>query len=156
MDALITDIFRRLQERDWMIVTAESCTGGMISARLTEVPGSSAYVDRGFVTYSNQAKTEMLGVPASLIDIHGAVSPEVAEFMASGALKASNASIAISVTGIAGPGGATEHKPVGLVYIGIATWENVQSFEHHFTGDRASVRQQATDAALTHILKALS
>lgn len=156
MDALITDIFSQLQKRNWMITTAESCTGGLVAARMTEIAGSSAYVERGFITYSNQAKTEMLGVPAALIDTYGAVSPEVAESMASGAIQASNANIAVSITGIAGPGGGSDEKPVGLVYIGVATWDGAQSFEHRFTGNRASVRKQSVDAALTHILKALT
>jgi nicotinamide-nucleotide amidase len=102
------------------LVTAESCTGGLIAAILTEVPGSSDVVERGFVTYSNAAKTEMLGVPAALIEKHGAVSEEVARAMAEGALGASQADIAVSVTGVAGPGGGTEAKPVGLVHFGAA------------------------------------
>jgi PncC family amidohydrolase len=156
MDSVVLKIFEKLQSQDWMIATAESCTGGLVAARLTAVAGSSVYVDRGFVTYSNQAKMEMLGVPSALIDDYGAVSDQVAEAMAQGALKESNAGIAVSVTGIAGPGGGTEAKPIGLVYIGVATWEKAQSFSHRFSGDRASVRTQATDAALNYVLQALS
>ncbi|MEM6904801.1 MAG: CinA family protein [Pseudomonadota bacterium] len=103
-----------------MVVTAESCTGGMVAASLTEIPGSSAVVERGFVTYSNQAKIEVLGVPADLIESHGAVSEPVARAMAEGALAASRADLAVSITGIAGPGGATETKPEGLVHFACA------------------------------------
>ncbi len=99
------------------IATAESCTGGLVAAILTEVPGSSDVFERGFVTYSNDAKTETLGVPADLIEAHGAVSKEVAEAMAAGALAKSLADIAVSITGVAGPGGSTENKPVGLVHL---------------------------------------
>jgi nicotinamide-nucleotide amidase len=102
------------------LATAESCTGGLIAATLTEVPGSSDVFERGFVTYSNEAKTEMLGVPAALIAEHGAVSEAVARAMAEGALAHSRADIAVSVTGVAGPGGGTEAKPVGLVHFGAA------------------------------------
>lgn len=101
-----------------MIATAESCTGGLIAGVLTEVPGSSAVVDRGFVTYSNEAKSEMIGVPAELIAAHGAVSAEVALAMVTGALAASRADLGVSVTGIAGPGGGSAEKPVGLVHFG--------------------------------------
>lgn len=102
------------------IATAESCTGGLISGFLTDVPGSSAVLERGFVTYSNEAKTEMIGVPAALIAAHGAVSEPVARAMAEGALARSRASVAVSVTGIAGPGGGSVEKPVGLVHFGLA------------------------------------
>jgi nicotinamide-nucleotide amidase len=100
-----------LRARGWMVVTAESCTGGMIAAALTSIAGSSDVVDRGFVTYSNAAKTDMLGVPAAVIEMHGAVSAEVAAVMAQGALERSRAGIAVSVTGIAGPGGGSAEKP---------------------------------------------
>ena len=102
------------------LATAESCTGGLIAAILTEVPGSSDVFERGFVTYSNEAKTELLGVPAELIEKHGAVSEEVARAMASGALGHSRADIAVAVTGVAGPGGGTTAKPVGLVHLAAA------------------------------------
>jgi len=138
-----------------MIATAESCTGGMIASKLTAVPGSSLYLDRGFVTYSNQAKMDMLSVPSALIDEYGAVSAQVAEAMAQGALKASSAKITVSVTGIAGPGGGSDKKPVGLVYIGISTWDSSLTFKHVFEGDRDAVRAQATQAALNHVLEAL-
>ncbi|WP_137392077.1 CinA family protein [Rhodoligotrophos defluvii] len=106
--------------RKMKITTAESCTGGLISACLTEIPGSSAFVDRGFVTYSNEAKSELLGVPADMIETHGAVSEQVARAMAEGALERSKADIAVSVTGIAGPDGGSEAKSVGLVHLACA------------------------------------
>ena len=108
------------RERGLMIATAESCTGGLIAALLTEIPGSSDVVERGFVTYSNDAKEEMLGVPEELLRAHGAVSEPVCRAMALGALKNSRAEISVAVTGIAGPGGGTPQKPVGLVYIAVA------------------------------------
>jgi nicotinamide-nucleotide amidase len=108
-----------LRARKLMIATAESCTGGLIAGALTEIAGSSDVVERGFVTYSNEAKTEMIGVPAELIEAHGAVSREVALAMVAGALQHSRADIAASVTGVAGPGGGTATKPVGLVHIAV-------------------------------------
>ena len=106
--------------RSWMIATAESCTGGMVAAALTDIAGSSAVVERGFVTYSNEAKSQMLGVPAELIAEHGAVSEPVARAMAEGALAHSLADVAVAITGVAGPGGGTATKPVGLVHFGLA------------------------------------
>lgn len=108
------------QRREWLATTAESCTGGLIIATLTDIPGSSSMVDRGFVTYSNEAKMDMLGVRGQTLDAHGAVSAETAAEMAAGALANSRASIALSVTGIAGPDGGSPEKPVGLVWFGIA------------------------------------
>jgi nicotinamide-nucleotide amidase len=124
-----------------MLATAESCTGGLIAAALTAIAGSSDVVDRGFVTYSNDAKTEMLGVEAELIARHGAVSAEVAAAMAEGALSRSRAQIAVAVTGIAGPGGGSPGKPVGLVWFGLArTGAPVGREFHVFPGDRAAIR----------------
>jgi len=141
-----------------MIATAESCTAGLISASLTEVAGSSAVFDRGFVTYSNEAKSEMLGVPAELIERHGAVSPEVAMAMAEGALARSNADRAISVTGIAGPGGGTPGKPVGTVHFGVAaTGQPVQ--HHHIAfadNGRRAVRLQTAARAIEFLSIALT
>jgi nicotinamide-nucleotide amidase len=132
-----------------MLATAESCTGGMVAAALTDIAGSSDVVERGFVTYSNAAKTELLGIPAPLIATHGAVSAEVAEAMAQGALAHAPVGLAVSITGIAGPGGATPGKPVGLVYFGIARRGGTCRTERHvFTGNRASVRREATSRAL--------
>ena len=108
------------QKRGLLIATAESCTGGLIAATLAKIPGVSSMLERGFVTYSNEAKTEMLGVPAELISAKGAVSPEVARAMAEGAIARSRADVAVAVTGIAGPDGGSTAKPVGLVYFGVA------------------------------------
>jgi nicotinamide-nucleotide amidase len=125
------------------LTTAESCTGGLIAAALTEVPGSSDVFERGFITYSNTAKTELLGVPSELIEQQGAVSEEVACAMATGALKHSQADIAVAVTGIAGPGGGTPAKPVGLVYIGTARRHEAARVRELRLGDvgRAAIRR---------------
>ena len=141
-----------------MVATAESCTGGMITAALTDVPGASAVVDRGFVTYSNTAKSEMLGIPISLIDKHGAVSGEVAGAMAQGAINHSRASLAVSVTGIAGPTGGTPDKPVGLVWFGLADKNRLIRTERHVFagGSRAFVRANATETALRVVLADLA
>jgi nicotinamide-nucleotide amidase len=148
-DTLEEVVGRMLRERGLTVAVAESCTGGLIGYRLTQVPGSSAYVDRGALCYSNQAKTDMLGVPAHLIEQHGAVSREVAAAMAQGMRERSGASVALSITGIAGPGGATETKPVGLVYIGLDGGpDNSMTKEFRFHGDRSLIRQRAAQAAL--------
>jgi nicotinamide-nucleotide amidase len=118
--ARATALIARYREAGLMIATAESCTGGLIAALLTEIPGSSAVVERGFVVYSNAAKQELLGVPALTLKRHGAVSEEMARAMAEGALKASRADVAVSVTGVAGPDGGTAAKPVGLVHLACA------------------------------------
>ena len=137
------------------LATAESCTGGMIAAALTDIAGSSSVVERGFVTYSNEAKTELLGVPADLIRRLGAVSAEVAASMAEGALGHAPVDVAVSVTGIAGPGGATPGKPVGLVYFGVVRrGGQVQTERHVFPGDRAEIRGAATRRALELLLEA--
>ena len=139
-----------LRARGWMVATAESCTGGLIAGALTEIAGSSDVVDRGFVTYSNAAKTEMLGVPAEMIAAHGAVSEAVARAMAEGALARSRAQIAIAVTGIAGPGGGSPDKPVGLVWFGCARAGGaVKTVSHVFPGDRHAVREATVCAALS-------
>jgi nicotinamide-nucleotide amidase len=124
-----------------LLATAESCTGGLIAATLTAIAGSSDVVDRGFVTYSNEAKNELIGVPMALIRSHGAVSEEVARAMAEGALARSRATIAISVTGVAGPGGGSMEKPVGLVCFGLAKKDQpVVSERHILPGDRTGIR----------------
>lgn len=131
------------------LATAESCTGGMVAAALTDIAGSSDIVERGFITYSNTAKMELLGVPAQMILAHGAVSPEVAEAMVLGALAHAPVDLAVSITGIAGPGGATPTKPVGLVFFGIARRHGVCRTERHvFIGDRGAIRRAATMRAL--------
>jgi nicotinamide-nucleotide amidase len=139
------------------LATAESCTGGMIAAALTEIAGSSNVVERGFVTYSNEAKVELLGVPAAIIAANGAVSEAVARAMAEGAVARSHADIAVSVTGIAGPGGATETKPVGLVHLACARRGRATLHdERRFRGDRASVRAQSVVVALDMVLRQIS
>jgi len=146
-----------LEGRRMTLATAESCTGGLIAAALTAIPGSSAVVTRGYVTYSNDAKHEMLGVPNALFAEVGAVSEEVARAMAEGALRASGAAMALSCTGIAGPGGATPNKPVGLVYIGCATRAGPAAVSRHvFPGDRAAVRAATVAEAFALALSALA
>lgn len=143
--------------RGWTIATAESCTGGMVAAALTDVPGSSAVVDRGFVTYSNEAKSQMLGVAQNLIATHGAVSEPVARAMAEGALAHSLADVAVSITGVAGPGGGTATKPVGLVHFGLArTGAQTRHLERRY-GDlsRAEIRERARTDALMLLAGAL-
>ena len=139
------------------IATAESCTGGLIAAALTAIAGSSDVVERGFVTYSNEAKAEQLGIAAALIERHGAVSEAVALAMAEGALARSRADIAVSVTGIAGPGGATATKPVGLVHLGCARRGRTTLLEQRvFTGDRSAVREQSVTLAFSLIRQQLT
>mgnify|MGYP001587014096 CR=1 FL=1 len=136
------------------LATAESCTGGLIAGALTDLAGSSHVLERGFVTYSNAAKTELLGVAPALIVRCGAVSEEVARAMAEGALSHSPADIAVSATGIAGPGGATQAKPVGLVHLGCARRGRSTLHERHvFAGDRVAVRAAAVTAALALVLR---
>ena len=131
---------RKAAESGWKIVTAESCTGGLIARALTEIGGSSQWFERGFVTYSNEAKQESLGVSQQSLLRHGAVSEAVAREMAQGALRHSRAQLAISVTGVAGPGGGTPEKPVGMVVFGWATEHRLESQTRMFDGDRAQVR----------------
>ena len=143
-------LLKAYEGRSLMIATAESCTGGLVAALLTEIAGSSAVVERGFVTYSNEAKTELVGVPADLIAAHGAVSEPVARAMAEGALAHSRAHVAVAITGIAGPGGATAAKPVGLVHFGLARrGAPVVHLERRY-GDpgREIVRRRAVEDAL--------
>jgi len=151
MQELVEYLSVALKERGMMMAAAESCTGGMIAAAMTDRAGSSEVFERGFVTYSNDSKMELLGVPATILEQHGAVSAQIAEAMAQGALEFSRAHVAVSVTGVAGPGGGTDEKPVGLVYIGWGTRDKIQTQEHHFAGDRNSVRAQTVEAALKHL-----
>jgi nicotinamide-nucleotide amidase len=135
-----------------MLATAESCTGGLIAATLTAIAGSSDVVERGFVTYSNEAKMELLGVPAGLIGEHGAVSEPVARAMAEGALARSRADVAVAVTGVAGPGGGSADKPVGLVWFGLAQHGAALHSERViFPGDRAAIREATVAHAFTLI-----
>ena len=138
-----------------LLATAESCTGGMVAAALTDIAGSSDVVERGFVTYSNEAKRALLGVPLELIKAQGAVSAAVADAMAAGALKHAPVDLAVSITGIAGPGGGSPDKPVGTVWFGFAAKGGTPKTERHvFPGDRAAVRRAATRRALELLLSA--
>ncbi|MEZ5825322.1 MAG: CinA family protein [Geminicoccaceae bacterium] len=142
-------------QKNLVLASAESCTGGLIAATITDIAGSSAVFDRSFVTYSNEAKMAMLGVRAATLEAHGAVSRQTAVEMAEGALLHSNADITVSVTGIAGPAGGSEDKPVGLVHFGCARRDGLVAFEHHrFPGDRRQVREAAVNRALALLLEA--
>lgn len=149
---LVADL---LQKKRWLMATAESCTGGMISAACTDLAGSSAWFERGFVTYSNEAKTELLGVDAALIKQHGAVSEEVARAMASGAVARSHAQVAVAVTGVAGPTGGSVAKPVGTVWFGFQVGEQLTSEMKRFDGDRAAVRSATVQHAVQRLLELL-
>jgi len=140
-----------LSEKHLTIAIAESCSGGLLSHRLTNVPGSSSYFYRGYVVYSNQAKIEDIGVPSSLLAQHGAVSEEVAHALAVGVRKNSNTDIGIGITGIAGPSGGSEQKPVGLVYIGISNSQHTQVKKYLFSGDREVIKTLSTQSALTQL-----
>lgn len=143
-----------LRARGWRIAAAESCTGGMIAAACTALAGSSDWFERGFVTYSNDAKSELIGVPAALIAAHGAVSEAVARAMAEGALAHSRAQLSVAVTGIAGPGGAVPGKPVGTVWLAWGRAGAIQAERLQLPGDRAAVREATVDAALARLLDA--
>ncbi|MGE0259609.1 MAG: CinA family protein [Alphaproteobacteria bacterium] len=137
------------RSRGWRVATAESCTGGLVAAALTAIADSSDVVERGFVTYSNNAKIELLGVPFETIAGHGAVSGETAAAMARGAVSRAGVDLAVSVTGVAGPGGGTPQKPVGLVYLGVARKDGATRVERRaFAGDRSDIRRAALTAAL--------
>jgi nicotinamide-nucleotide amidase len=151
----VAGLLQRYRDLGWMIATAESCTGGLVAATLTSIGGSSDVFDRGWVTYTNEAKREQLGVPSMMLEAHGAVSGEVAEAMAKGTLHRSKAHVAVSVTGIAGPGGGSPEKPVGLVYIGLARKDGWSQVERClFSGDRDEVRSQTVERALAHLYSA--
>jgi nicotinamide-nucleotide amidase len=144
-----------LQDKGWMLATAESCTGGMIAAACTALAGSSHWFERGFVTYSNEAKTEMLGVDAALVDSHGAVSEVVARAMAFGAVRQSRARVSVAVTGIAGPAGGSPDKPVGTVWFGFMVDGLLSSETRRFDGDRAAVRAATVEHAFNGLLARL-
>lgn len=146
---------KKLKKFGWRMATAESCTGGLIAAACTDLPGSSAWFERGFVTYSNAAKTGMLGVDAALIDAHGAVSEAVARAMAEGALRHSLAQVSLAVTGVAGPTGGSVDKPVGTVWFAWATPAGVFAERQRFAGDRAAVRKATVAHALAGLLARL-
>jgi nicotinamide-nucleotide amidase len=151
----INNLSKRLLQDGYKLATAESCTGGLISAACTDLAGSSDWFDRGFVTYSNDAKTEQLGVDAQLIAEHGAVSEPVARAMAFGAIRHSKAQVSIAVTGIAGPSGGSAAKPVGTVWFGFSIHGTLHSEIRHFDGDRAAVREATVRHALQRVLALL-
>lgn len=144
----VASLAQALERRGLLLATAESCTGGLIAAACTERPGSSIWFDRGFVTYSNDAKANMLGVDSRLIEQHGAVSEPVARAMAAGALARSQAHLSVAVTGVAGPSGGSRDKPVGTVWFAWAGQAGVGSKRHVFAGDRSAVRQATVAQAL--------
>ena len=154
IEELSASVIEKAIDHNVMIATAESCTGGLIAGALTEIAGSSAVLDRGFVTYSNEAKNEMLGVPLALIKEHGAVSEEVARAMVEGAIAHSRAGLAVSVTGVAGPGGGTDEKPVGLVWFGVADEKGQSHAEQRVFPDkgRGFIRQETVKTALRMLL----
>ena len=146
---LAQSVLDACRARGWHVATAESCTGGLVAGALTAIAGSSDVVERGFVTYSNEAKSEMLGVPPATIAAHGAVSSETAAAMAEGAVARAPVDLAISVTGVAGPGGGSAAKPLGLVIFGLARRNGPSRTERRvFDGDRSAVRQAALRVAL--------
>ncbi len=152
--ALATELGRLLEARRWRIATAESCTGGLIAGAITDVAGSSAWFDRGFVTYSNEAKIAMLGVRADTLAAHGAVSEATAREMAAGALARSGSDVAVAVTGIAGPAGGSPEKPVGMVCFGWARRGGpVETAVRHFDGDRAAIRASTVAVALEGLVE---
>jgi nicotinamide-nucleotide amidase len=153
---LVETLAEGLKRRGWRLATAESCTGGLLAAACTSVAGSSDWFERGFVTYSNAAKTELLGVDAALIAAHGAVSEEVARALAAGALASAPVQLAAAVTGIAGPGGAVPGKPVGTVWIAIATPQGVAAERLQLEGGRAAVRGQTVTTVLQRLIDATS
>lgn len=154
--ALCERLAQVLQARGWMLATAESCTGGLIAAACTDLSGSSNWFERGFVTYSNAAKTELLGVDPVLIAQQGAVSELVARAMAFGAVRHSQAQVSVAVTGVAGPTGGTPLKPVGLVWFGFQVNGQLSSETRTFPGDRAAVRTATVEHALQRLLDLLS
>jgi nicotinamide-nucleotide amidase len=163
---MIEKLAQKLMQRGWMLVTAESCTGGMVAASCTEWAGSSQWFERGMVTYSNEAKHELLGVDLALIETHGAVSEEVAREMARGALRHSRAQVSVAITGIAGPSGGSNNKPVGTVWLAWAVPSDtgptlgaemafVRTQLCHFDGDRAAVRQASARQAILGLIELL-
>lgn len=151
------ELFQSLKKKKMRLATAESCTGGLIGALITDIPGSSSIFERGFITYSNASKIELLTVPTFYIEDYGAVSMEVAVAMAEGALLMSKADISVSVTGCAGPDGGTAEKPIGTVFIGCAVKNSQTVFEKFlFSGSREQIRFQSVEASMALALKCLS
>jgi nicotinamide-nucleotide amidase len=155
VDDLVAQLAALLTARGWMLASAESCTGGMIAAACTDLAGSSAWFERGFVSYSNAAKSELLGVPTGLIATHGAVSEAVARAMAQGALAHAHAQCAVAVTGVAGPTGGSADKPVGTVWFAWATPGGLHSECQRFDGGRAAVRSATVEHSLRTLMDLL-
>jgi len=152
--ALSVEVGRALAARRWRLATAESCTGGLVAGAITDVAGSSEWFERGFVTYSNEAKVELLGVDPGTLARHGAVSEAVARAMAAGALARSRADVAVAVTGVAGPAGGTPDKPVGLVWFAWAVrGGSIEAESRQLEGDRAAVRDASVAVALRGLLE---
>jgi len=157
MEDLLRTLFTLLDKKSMTLVTAESCTGGLLAATITHKAGASNYFERGYVTYSNQSKIDCLGVPEDTLNEHGAVSEETAEFMAKGALIKSHADLAVSITGIAGPDGGSEDKPVGTVFFGYALKGGSSgAIKHAFKGLREDIQKHAAHTALHHVIEILS
>jgi len=154
--ALTAQVAEQLLSKKLLLATAESCTGGLIAAACTDLAGSSVWFERGFVSYSNAAKTELLGVPANLIERHGAVSEPVVRAMVEGALRHSRAQVAVAVTGVAGPGGGSPDKPVGTVWFGWATPDGLVTDKRCFDGDRQQVREATVRHALLRLKQLLT
>ena len=153
---IVQDLATLLRRRGWLLATAESCTGGLIAAACTDLAGSSDWFERGFVTYSNAAKSELLGVPPALIAQHGAVSEAVARAMAEGAVRHAHAQLSVAVTGVAGPGGGSADKPVGTVWFAWCVRGQADAQRMRFDGDRAAVRAQTVQHALQGLLDRLA
>ena len=156
MSADIAQLADLMKKKGWMLASAESCTGGLIAAACTDLAGSSSWFERGFVTYSNAAKTELLGVDTGLIEQQGAVSEAVARAMAAGVLARSKAQVSVAVTGVAGPGGGSAEKPVGTVWFGFAVGDQVTSEVKQFAGDRAAVRRATVDHAVQRLCQLIA
>lgn len=153
MHTLVHQLADQLIQKRWMLATAESCTGGLIASRCTDLAGSSAWFERGFVSYSNLSKSELLGVPTSLIHLHGAVSEPVAKAMALGAIYRSTATVSVAVTGVAGPSGGSPEKPVGTVWLAWCLEGCLHTELCHFSGSRADIREATVAIALEGLLK---
>ena len=148
-------VYELLKAHNLTVTTAESCTGGLLAGRLINVPGISTYLKEGYVTYSNEAKEKLLGVPAEILRQHGAVSPQTAEAMAEGGAKAAGADICVAVTGIAGPDGGTEDKPVGLVYMSCYCRGKLHTEKNQYSGSRSKIREYSVASALTLLRRAI-
>lgn len=153
LQQLTLQVAQHLLNRGWLLSTAESCTGGWVAKCCTDVVGSSAWFDRGFITYSNQAKYDMINVNEKTLAVSGAVSEQTVIAMAQGALQNSNAHISVAISGIAGPSGGTNEKPVGTVWLAWATEKSANAERHHFSGNRDEIRRQAVAIALKSIVR---